>query len=131
MVNEMHKRIVAFDMVNRTHCFLHILNLIAKSMLKQFELPEKKDDNLTNAEREILGDIVELAEDIEAKEQLTRKKREWEIEGNEIDEDDKDDWVDKVKLTAEEEREQKENVIPITCVLVKGSNAKTYHVSHY
>ena len=38
--------------VNRTHCFTHILNLVAKSILKQFDVPKTKagedSDRLTN-----------------------------------------------------------------------------------
>ncbi|KAG1771398.1 hypothetical protein EV702DRAFT_977378, partial [Suillus placidus] len=26
----------------RTHCFLHIVNLVAKSLLKQFDIPKKE-----------------------------------------------------------------------------------------
>ena len=62
MVTEMHDRIPAFNKVNRTQCFLHILNLVAKSMLKQFELPAKKETDFTNEEQEVLGNLVGLSE---------------------------------------------------------------------
>jgi hypothetical protein len=56
------------------------LNLIAKSLLKHFELPEKKIDNLTDDEHQVLGDLVELAEDIDIEEVSMQKEREQSLE---------------------------------------------------
>lgn len=43
MVDELDARLPAFSRVNRTRCFAHILNLIAKSMLKLFDIEKKKE----------------------------------------------------------------------------------------
>ena len=52
---------------NQTRCFTHILNLIAKSILHQFDVPQKKEgeedlDDATNA-LEVLGQELEIASD--------------------------------------------------------------------
>jgi hypothetical protein len=54
--------------VNCTCCFAHILNLVAKSLLKQFDMKwEKKNDNDLNEDEQLL---LALAENIN-KEELT------------------------------------------------------------
>jgi hypothetical protein len=41
---------------NRTRCFAHIINLVAKSLLRQFDIPNKKADSaLDEAEKKTLG----------------------------------------------------------------------------
>lgn len=124
MIYEMDKRIPAFTKVNRTRCFLHILNLVAKSLLKHFELPEKKVEDLTDEEKEVFGDIVELSEGIEAEEEETRNALEADVEGDELEDEDIEEWLDEVELTPEEEMELKAKVVPITRVLVKVSNLR-------
>ena len=52
---------------NQTRCFTHIFNLIAKSILCQFDVPKKKEgeedlDNATNT-LEALGQELEIASD--------------------------------------------------------------------
>ncbi|PPQ84663.1 hypothetical protein CVT26_004180 [Gymnopilus dilepis] len=119
MVAEMHERIAAFNKVNRTRCFLHVLNLVAKALLRQFELPEKKDFDLTDEERKVLGDIAELADGIQAEEDATRKEQEADIDGDDLDPEDLEEWLDEIKLTPEEEEELRLKVVPITRMLVK------------
>src|ERR1700733_4848515 len=63
MVEEMAKTLTAFSEVNHTCCFAYIINLIAKSLLKQFDLKEK-DEDLTAEEHGLL----ELAGNIEEEE---------------------------------------------------------------
>jgi len=47
---------------NQTRCFLHIINLVAKSILHQFEPPKARDKNLLS---EGAKELVALAEDLE------------------------------------------------------------------
>lgn len=42
MVEELERCLPAFSLVNRTRCFTHILNLIAKSILKLFDIKKPK-----------------------------------------------------------------------------------------
>lgn len=119
---EMHEHIAAFNKVNRTHCFLHILNLEAKSLLKGFELPEKRESDFTDEEQEVLGDLAEMADELRAEEAVTQSELDQDLEADELPDDDElDEWLDAIQLTPEEEKELREKVIPITCVLVKVS----------
>ena len=54
MVSEMEKSLIEFSEVNRTRCFAHILNLIPKSLLKQFDMKQKTEEDLTDEECELL-----------------------------------------------------------------------------
>ena len=104
---------------NRARCFTHVLNLIAKSLLKQFDVALNPEmDGLNKEERELL----DLAEDLEA-EELTMAQ-ETDEEGDEIDEDDDlEDWVDEVAaLMPEEQCKLQENIRPVKTVLVKVSH---------
>lgn len=143
MVDELERCLPAFSSVNRTRCFTHILNLIAKSILKLFDVKKKKgkeknsdkggdgddsgdnddeqdeeqeqDDELSDEERELL----ELAGDIE-EEELTII-RENHVDDDEVDDDDDEDgWVDEVaELSAEEQAALGESIRPVSRVLVK------------
>ncbi|KAG2055696.1 hypothetical protein BDR06DRAFT_882096, partial [Suillus hirtellus] len=46
----------------QTHCFLHVVNLIAKSFIKEFDLPDKEVKEVLSSTEE---DMRELATDIE------------------------------------------------------------------
>jgi hypothetical protein len=99
---------------NQTRCFLHILNLVVKSIIRQFDLPESKkksgddgSDNGGNGSDD--GDdgldweteeLLKLAGNIDLEEQITADA------GDETDttEDDNDEgWVDEQKELTKEE----------------------------
>jgi hypothetical protein len=67
MVEELEDRLTKFSTVNGTRCFTHILNLVAKSLLKQFDVKpsKKKDNDLNDNEKSLLN----MADNIEAEEQ--------------------------------------------------------------
>ena len=69
MVTEMPKSLTCFSPVNCTQCFMHILNLVAKSLLKQFDTKpdENNQGDLNDRERGLLA----LASDIEQEELTT------------------------------------------------------------
>jgi hypothetical protein len=52
---------------NRVRCFLHILNLVARKILMQFDLPKKKPGHLET-------DLDQLAGDIDEEEPETRRE---------------------------------------------------------
>jgi hypothetical protein len=107
----------AFITSNHARCFTHILNLVAKSLLKQFDVETRleNDDGLNNEERELL----DLADNLEAEELTTAQEND--AEDGEIDEDDDlEDWVDEVAaLTPEEQETLKDSIRPVKTVLVK------------
>jgi len=106
---------------NHCHCFLHIVNLIVKTLLKQFDVPKKNVDAALNAaERELL----ELAAGINMEEMVTIA----EIGAGDKDDDETDNvegWVDEMALLSDEERaELNKNIGPVRLVLVKVSESE-------
>ena len=66
MIDELAKLWEEFPGVaNHTHCFTHILNLVAKSVMKQFDLPKVKAGEVLDAAAQAL---TNLAGDIEGEE---------------------------------------------------------------
>jgi hypothetical protein len=99
MASELDKELMVFSPVNRTRCFAHILNLVAKSLLKQFDIKqdEKKDDDLDSDEQSLLA----FAGDIRDKELAMAQEND--DDNDSAKDDNLEGWVDKVQgLTAEE-----------------------------
>ena len=119
MVGELDNDLPDFSDENRTRCFLHIINLVAKMLLKQFDVP-KKDANtmLSDAERA----LQDLAKNIDLEESTTRKGGAND-DGDDGDDDDVDGWVDEMDLLSEDEREDLgEAIRPVRLVLTKVMN---------
>ena len=90
---------------NQTCCFLHILNLLIKSILKQFDLPKPKEKKKLDNNDE--GDGSDKTMD-QAVEELLKLAGEVEIEGemmaNEEDEDgNHEGWIDECEELSEDE----------------------------
>jgi hypothetical protein len=103
---------------NQARCFNHVIVLVAKSSIRQFDVPKgQADAALDEAERE----LKELAEGIDIEDEKTRS--EWEGTDKEEDEvDNVDGWVDKVaRLSVADCEELEENIRPVRLVLVKVS----------
>ena len=78
MVQELEITLEDFSEDDRSRCFLHIVNLIAKSFLQQFEASKKRgeaNDELESLVQEVMRDEMEAAGD----------------DGNDEDTDDDDD----------------------------------------
>jgi len=103
----------------------HVLNLIARSLLKQFDVTKKPelDDELNEEEAELLN----LATDLEA-EKLTMTQ-ESNGDNGEIQEDDSaEGWVDEVAaLTPEERTMLEDDIRPVKMMLVKVSQEILIH----
>ena len=103
---------------SHAQCFAHILNLVVKSMMRQFDVPLKKQGNVVD---EVSHESHDLAGDTELEELPTHEER----EGNE-DEDNvgsnTEDWIDKwVEMLEEDVRVLDESVKPIHFLLTKVS----------
>lgn len=93
---------------NRTRCFTHILNLVAKCIMKQFDTPKKKKKADSDA-----GEVDEDADDLaaafdELEEELEDENGGWEY----------DMCAD---MTSEDVENLEENVKPVRRVLSKVS----------
>jgi hypothetical protein len=99
---------------NRCRCFLHVVNLIAKSLLKQFKVPKKDVDTVLDAAEQ---ELLELAAGADMKELVTVAERGL---GNNEDADDMDGWVNEMNLLSDDESEElRQSIQPVRLVLVK------------
>ena len=108
-----------FSVVNHTCCFLHIINLVAKSLIRQFDVPKKIPNEQPDDADHELYDVAENLDFEETKATATH--------GNEQEEDDNDNdniegWVDEQdKLTAEEHEQLHASTRPFKLALAKVS----------
>jgi hypothetical protein len=110
MVRELSMMIPTFGgTASHTRCFLHTVNLVAKSLIREFDVNKKEGE-------EALADDAELIELSE------------EIDGDaSADCDDDEGWVDEVELLEDDERDALEKDIrPVKLALVKVSQAKPH-----
>jgi hypothetical protein len=115
LVAELADRVAHFaGDTNRTRCFLHIVNLVVKSLIHEFDASKSKaNGSVSSGDKE----LDELTRDIDIED--TRTADEDPNKG--IDNVDNDEgWVDELQLLEEEEREQlTESIRPLKLVLVK------------
>ena len=105
---------------NRTRCFTHILNLVAKSIIKQFDVPKAQaNEVLDDAAKELAA----LAIDLDIEERISCEGQSDENEGNDDNEDDSlDGWADVRDELSDEERKALDiSLKPVRLVLVKAS----------
>jgi hypothetical protein len=106
---------------NQTRCFLHILNLVVKSILKQFDLPKKK--KASHNDDEIDKDIDKGLD--QAVEELLKLAGDIDLEGDlmgdgEGEDDNEEGWIDEHEEMAEDElKELSESVAPVRLLLTK------------
>jgi hypothetical protein len=118
MIDNLDDSLTEFSSLNRTRCFAHILNLVAKALLKQFDVKTEPATDLNVDERSLL----ENATDIET-EELTMPQEPDDDEEDAIDVDIDDDdagWVGEIEaLTPEERIDLDESIRPVKRTLVK------------
>ena len=97
MIEQLTKILSNFSEVNHTQCFLHIMNLCAKSIIRQFDIQKKGADEPVDATEHELQD---LAEEIDLEEQQAAKLlKDHAIDGEENKNDsDTDGWVDEMAV---------------------------------
>lgn len=121
MIDDMTDLVEVFPgKANQTRCFAHILNLVAKTVIKVFDAPKKKksaeggNDNVNDAE----AMLAKLAQGIELEEREMRAS----IDSDGADNDD-DGLKDEIALLSPEEwTEFEETIVPVRLVIVKVSN---------
>jgi hypothetical protein len=99
---------------NRSRCFTHTLNLAAKSIIKQFDLPKVEAKTALD---EAAKELAKLAIEMEHEEFLLRGS----VGCEDVDLDDNlEGWVDENTLLSDEERGVlNESMKPVQLMLVK------------
>ena len=124
MIDEMAELIENFPgAANQTRCFLHILNLTAKSILQQFEVPRKKKTGDNGDDKKTLNkamnELLVLANEIEDEPSLADDVDE-DTEGVGDSEDNGDGFEDERQdLSAEQIAELEADLLPIRLMLTK------------
>lgn len=118
MVDELALKLPDFSTVNHTRCFLHITNLVGKSLVKQFDVPKKKANAAIDAADQ---ELQEMVQDLEEEAAIASAGAQ-DVEGgdDEAADDDVDGWVDEVTLLSDKECADLQNSIrPVKLVLAK------------
>ena len=109
---------------NQTRCFTHILNLVARSILRQFEAPKKKGAN--NSEdfgrsAEVLAELTKEL-DLDEPENFANEFGDEENELNLADENNDNGLGDKYNgMTEEEVANLQASLVPVRLMLTKVS----------
>lgn len=113
MINELSRLVPKFPgATNQTRCFLHVLNLVVKSVIKQFDLPEMQEDNILDDAHQAL---LELAEDLEHEELQSQKNGD-----SDEDDDSTEGWINERELMTEREKKELDKSIgPMRLMLTK------------
>jgi len=108
---------------NQTQCFTHILNLIAKSILRQFDTHKKAINSdpigLDDATRSLAALALELEDSPAELDEDSEKEGEDDV--SEDDEDGLGDDLEDGGMSKDEVAELEENIVPIRLVLTKVS----------
>jgi hypothetical protein len=114
MIDALAEQVVTFPgAANRTRCFTHILNLVVKVVLCQFDIPKSKADKVLNVASWAL---VDLAGDIEIEEAAMDKQ-------DDDDDDDEEGWVDPRDGMSQKAQDELDSTVrPVRLVLVKVSS---------
>jgi hypothetical protein len=115
MIDALAELVVAFPgAANRTRCFTHILNLVVKVILRQFDVPKAKAGKALDVASQVL---VDLAGDIEMEE------AEMDDRGDDDDDDRAEGWLDPCDGMSQNDRDElDESVLPVRLILVKVSS---------
>ena len=107
---------------NQTRCFLHVLNLVVKSIIKQFDLPASKkmsdnEDDDENYMVEATNELLKLAREIEHEEEITASRGD---EEDATEDDNVEGWVDeREEMTDAELLKLEASVKPVRLLLSK------------
>lgn len=122
MVDKLAGRLTEFaGAPSRARCFTHVLNLVVKSIMRQFDVPRKESDSGFTDER--TRELEKLAGDIEDEELETQNDLEDGGQNPDDEEawDDNDEgWIDeRDEMAGDEVDELEESVRPIRFLLTK------------
>jgi hypothetical protein len=106
MIDELCTLLEAFPGAeNRTRCFAHIINLIAKTVIQQFDVPKAREGEIVD---EALKELRALAGDIDIEELLTKASaaKDEDDDNDDDDNNNEEGWVDERGEMSEFEAEE-------------------------
>jgi len=131
MSEYLDKRVVAYLSVNHIQCFNHVLSLMGKALLRQFDVKKMTGDgdsnlgNILSAEEQELLDLAEGIDDEElTMEQDTGTENDDEDDMTTVEDlEELDEWLDEVsnEMTEEECLVLAADIQPVSQVLIKVS----------
>ena len=110
MTDELKEELIEFNgEASRARCFLHVINLVGKTMVKAFDIPK---------------DAIEMDNDLRGIDAGGLDAENWQMiaeNGSDpLDNDNVDGWVDKITLLAHNERADLEDQVrPVQIALAK------------
>lgn len=106
--------------MTQVRCFAHVLNLVAKSLISQFDVPSESEAKEAAIDEEELRELRELAEGSEIEEQITDAQFAAQAGEDGDNADHADDEVDPMKDLSPEQRARFEHdVLPVKLLLAK------------
>ncbi|KIK80334.1 hypothetical protein PAXRUDRAFT_158962, partial [Paxillus rubicundulus Ve08.2h10] len=121
MIRELSKLVPMFGgSASHTRCFLHIVNLIAKTLIRQFDIGKQDAEGML----EDAWELHELSQGIDEEADPMKDIEEEEEEEEEAGKlsDENDGWMDECnELSKEEQRELDNTVCPVKLALMKVS----------
>lgn len=103
---------------NQMRCFTHVLNLVVKSIIRQFDLPKSKGGK--NQMDEGAKELLSLAGNIDVEENIESRDGEDGVAG---EDDNVEGWIDERTLLDEEDLDELEKrVEPVRLLLTKVSH---------
>jgi hypothetical protein len=100
---------------NQTRCFLHILNLTAKSIIRQFDVPKSKNGTVMDTVAQALADLAEGLDGDNLEEY------EGEDDVDNVDDKPLAEWASMDWMTDEEREKLDLTIIPVCSMLTKVS----------
>jgi hypothetical protein len=117
MVDELEVTLPGFGgETNRTRCFDHIINLVARMVVRRFDVPKGKAGDADD-------ELSALAEGIDAEEEVTRLEMDDDLDLDDVEKID--DWVadelgEDTEMPDDDEQEVfEERIRPVRLLLVK------------
>lgn len=110
---------------SHTRCFLHTVNLIAKSLLREFDVTKKNAaaalDNVPGDDDDgIVNELADLSADSERDLEESHVVGEYNVGEDDDLLDNEEGWVDEVALLPQDEQiELQRNIRPVKLVLLK------------
>ena len=121
MIAELEDLLPGFSKVNHIRCFLHINNLVGRTLVRQFDVPNAPRPTPGDVDYDPDHELRQLAGDINLEDLQTREALLEDAVTGEIDMDDNiDGWVDEMAALSQAEREVlQDSLRPVRMLLVK------------